>query len=55
MNSGGMGEYVLTTDRWTRNGYIDTYVKLQPGTNSTELEKKLPGFVNRYGGKQLKE
>ena len=54
MNSGDMGNYVLTTDSWTRNGYIDTYVKLRPGTEVASLEKKFPAFVERYGGKQLK-
>lgn len=54
MNSGRTGEYILHTDSWTRNGYIDTYVKLKPGTSIASLEKKFPAFVNRYGGQQLK-
>ncbi|HMF71699.1 MAG TPA: FtsX-like permease family protein [Flavitalea sp.] len=54
MNSGNMGDYVLTTDSWTKNGYIDTYVKLSPGTAVASLEKKFPAFVEQYGGKQLK-
>jgi putative ABC transport system permease protein len=53
MNSGDMGEYVLTTDSWTRNGYIDTYVKLRPGTSPATLEARFPELVERYGGKQL--
>jgi putative ABC transport system permease protein len=54
MNSGGTGEYVLHTDSWIRNGYIDTYIKLRPGTSVASLEKKFPAFVNRYAAYQLK-
>lgn len=53
MNSGGLGEYVLTTDSWVRNGFINTYLKLKPGTDYKSLEKKLPAFIDRYGTKQL--
>ncbi|HTE27223.1 ABC transporter permease [Flavitalea sp.] len=54
MNSGDIGEYVLYTDSWIRNGYIDTYIKLRPGTLVASLEKKFPAFVNRYAAQQLK-
>ncbi|MHA4846416.1 ABC transporter permease [Flavitalea antarctica] len=54
MNSGGTGDYVLHTDSWVRNGYIDTYLKLRPGTSVASIEKKFPAFVNRYAGQQLK-
>jgi len=54
MNSGFLGDEALHTDAWTRNGYISSYVRLRPGTDAAALERKLPGFVARYGGPQLK-
>ena len=54
MNSGFLGNEALHTDAWTRNGYVSSYVRLRPGSSPAALEKKLPGFVARYGGPQLK-
>ncbi len=54
MNSGSLGDYVLHTDSWTKNGYISSYIKLRRNTNVALLEKKLPAFVSRYAGEQLK-
>jgi len=54
MNSGWMGDYVLHTTNWVSNGYISTYVRLKPQTDTTLLAKQFPAFVNRYGGDQLK-
>jgi putative ABC transport system permease protein len=55
MNSGGIGNYMLHTDSWASNGYIATYVKLQPNTNSSLLVKKFPAFVDKYAGQELKK
>jgi putative ABC transport system permease protein len=54
MNSGFMGEYVLHTSSWTWNGYISSYVRLRPHADTASLARKLPAFVNKYGGNQLK-
>lgn len=54
MNSGGMGEYVLHTGNWVANGYISTYVRLRPHADTALLAKKLPAFVQKYGGDQIK-
>jgi putative ABC transport system permease protein len=54
MNSGDIGDQMLHTDAWTRNGYVASYVKLKPNTNVALLENKFPAFVNRYAGEQLK-
>lgn len=35
------------------NMYI-TYLLLKPGTDAVALEKKLPAFIDKYGGKDLK-
>jgi putative ABC transport system permease protein len=55
MNSGGNGEYNMHNQSWTNNNYISTYIKLKPGTDKAGLEKKLPSFVNKYGGKDLRD
>jgi putative ABC transport system permease protein len=55
MNSGGLGEYTLTADSWIKNGFIHTYVKLRHGTDPASLQQKLPPFVERYAGEQLKQ
>jgi putative ABC transport system permease protein len=54
MNSGFLGDEALHTDAWTRNGYVSSYVRLRSGANPASLERKLPDFVARYGGPQLK-
>jgi len=54
MNSGGIGEYVRGNDSWAGNNFTSSYVKLNPNANAAALEKKLPGFLNKYGQEQLK-
>ncbi len=54
MNSGGMGEYTATTDAWAGNNYTASFVKLRPDASPADLEKKLPAFLNKYGGEQMK-
>ena len=55
MNSGNNGEYTMHNQSWTNNNYIASYIKLRPNTNVALLEKKFPAFVDKYGGKELKE
>jgi putative ABC transport system permease protein len=55
MNSGGIGEYVMTDDSWAGNNFISAYVKLQPGSDAAALDKKLPAFLDKYGAQQLKD
>jgi putative ABC transport system permease protein len=54
MNSGGMGDFTLHNNSWTGMNIVMSYIKLKPGANPAELEKKLPAFVSKYGGDQLK-
>ena len=54
MHSGGMGEYTATTDAWAGNNYTTSFVKLRPDASAVALEKKLPAFLNKYGGEQMK-
>jgi putative ABC transport system permease protein len=55
MNSGGIGEYVRTNNTWAGNNFAFSYVKLNPLADAEALEKKLPAFLIKYGGEQLKE
>lgn len=54
MNSGGIGEYVLTNDEWAGNNFTNAYIKLRPNTSREALEGKLAGFLEKYGGEQMK-
>jgi putative ABC transport system permease protein len=54
MNSGGMGGYTMENNSWAGNNYAASYIKLNPGTNVAALEDKLPAFLKKYGGEQLK-
>src|SRR5664279_4290327 len=54
MHSGGMGEYTATTDAWAGNNYTVSFVRLRPDANPAALEKKLPAFLSKYGGEQMK-
>jgi len=55
MNSGGLGEYVLKNTLWAGNNFLYAYLKLRPNASAAKLESKLPAFLNKYGGAQLKE
>jgi putative ABC transport system permease protein len=55
MNSGGLGDYVLKNTTWAGNNFLYAYLKLRPNANAVSLERKLPAFLNKYGGAQLKE
>jgi putative ABC transport system permease protein len=54
MNSGGMGDYARTDDRWAGDNFAYAYVKLEPTANAALLEKKFPAFLNKYAQDQLK-
>jgi putative ABC transport system permease protein len=55
MNSGGMGEYTVNNTQWAGNNYTYSFVKLRPDANVADLEKRLPAFLNKYGGQTMKE
>ncbi|MBL0023965.1 MAG: ABC transporter permease [Saprospiraceae bacterium] len=54
MNGGGMGNYARNNDSWAGNNFAYSYIKLKPGSKDSELESKLPAFLNKYGQEQLK-
>jgi len=55
INSNGIGNFIRNNQSWAGNNFVISYVKLQPHTNVADLEKKLPGFLNKYGAQQLKD
>jgi putative ABC transport system permease protein len=54
MRSGGMGEYTANNNVWSGNNFTDSYVKLRADANANAFEKKLPAFLNKYGGDEMK-
>ncbi len=55
LNSGGLGEYVRTNTTWVGNNFIYGYIELHAGTDPKKLESKLPDFLQKHSGTQLKE
>ncbi len=55
MNSGGIGGFAMTDTHWAGDNFAYSYVKLSPNTHPADLEKKLPAFLNKYGGQQMKD
>lgn len=55
MNSGGIGEYVRGNTQWAGNNFVHSYIRLHKNANAKGLEAKLPAFLQKYGGKNLKE
>jgi putative ABC transport system permease protein len=55
MRNGDVGTWVENETNWATNNIFHTYVKLKEGANAENFEKKLPAFIERRGGKDLKE
>ncbi|MDP4262375.1 MAG: ABC transporter permease [Bacteroidota bacterium] len=55
MNSGGIGEYVRTNNQWAGQNFVYNYVKLNPNANANDLQAKLPAFLEKHGGDNLRE
>jgi putative ABC transport system permease protein len=55
MNSGGIGSYANEDDRWAGDNFASSYVKLSPHADPAALDKKLPAFLDKYGGEQFKQ
>jgi len=55
MNSGWVGNYLRQPDLdFTNNNMFYTYIRLRPGTDPEKFNRKLPAFVDKYAGKDLK-
>ncbi|HEY2347549.1 MAG TPA: ABC transporter permease [Puia sp.] len=55
MNSGGIGSFVIDNQSWAGNNFTYTYIRLRPDAKPADLEKKLPAFLLKYGGNQMRE
>jgi len=55
MNSAGMGQFVRQNNSWAGNNFAFSFIKLRPHADAVSLEKKLPAFLHKYGGQQLKD
>jgi putative ABC transport system permease protein len=55
MRNGDIGTWVENQTNWATNNIFHTYVKLKEGSNAENFEKKLQAFIDRRGGKDLKE
>jgi len=54
MRNGDVGNWIGAQSNWATNNLFHTYVKLKEGTDPVAFEKKLPSFLNRRGGADLK-
>jgi putative ABC transport system permease protein len=52
--SGQLGEFVSQPKDYATNNIFYTYVKLKPGADAARLQGKLPAFIEKYAGKDLK-
>ncbi len=53
MNTPGVGQFVMSVQNYATQNFVYSYVKLAPGASAMGLEKKLPGFLQRRGAKDL--
>jgi putative ABC transport system permease protein len=54
MRNGDVGTWVENQNNWANNNIFHTYVKLKKGKDARLFGKKLPAFINRRGGADLK-
>ncbi len=55
MNSGGIGQYIRTSNSWAGNNFIYGYVRLREGTDPKTLHAKLPDFLMAHGAEQFRQ
>ncbi|HEV7380333.1 MAG TPA: ABC transporter permease [Dyadobacter sp.] len=55
MTSGWVGDYLKQNNLdFTNNNMFYTYIRVKPGTDSGKFNEKLPAFVEKYAGKDIK-
>ncbi|MXV14856.1 ABC transporter permease [Hufsiella ginkgonis] len=54
MNSGGIGEFVRNDNTWIGNNFVYAYIRLAPTSAAEAFTKKLPAFLDKYAGDQLR-
>ncbi|NRB47597.1 MAG: ABC transporter permease [Saprospiraceae bacterium] len=55
MNSGALGRRFYRLQEWGGNNLFYTYLQLQPGTDRTAFEAKLPAWLEGYAGDRLRQ
>jgi putative ABC transport system permease protein len=55
MKSTQTGIGIAKDGEWAGNNFLFAYLKLRPDANATALEQKLPAFLNKYAGPQMKQ
>ncbi len=56
MTSGWVGDYLKNYSQdFSGNNMFYTYIQLNPKANPDELNKKLPAFIEKYAGKDLRQ
>lgn len=55
MSTPGMGTFVQGFESFATNNFVYSYVKLVPNGNADGLQKKLPGFLQERGAKDLSD
>lgn len=55
MNSGVVGRFIYNSDEMLGNNFVFTYLKLKPETSKEDFEAKLPAFLEKYIGENLKK
>lgn len=54
MQNSDLGPWVNSQKNWSNNNLFHTYVKLRDGSDAKTFERKLPQFLSRNGGADLK-
>ena len=54
LKSGSAGMGIANDGEWAGNNFLYSYVKLRPDADPKAFEKKLPAFLNKYAGQQIK-
>ena len=54
MTSGGWGEYIRTSNEWAGNNFVPAYVKLVPGHDKADVEKKMNAVLMKHGADAMK-
>lgn len=54
VKSGNTGVSLANNTEWAGNNFLFAYLKLRPGADAKALEKKLPAFLNKNAGQEMK-
>jgi putative ABC transport system permease protein len=55
MSSQGLGEFVSSEMQWAGQNFVPSYLKLVPGHNKADVEKKMNDVLQKHGAEAMKE